>query len=658
MLSYVWLIPALPLLGVLVNATAGRWFGRRLVAAIASLAVGASFALASLVFVTMLGVPATALDGGNGREWTIPIFRWIVTGDLKVEARLLLDQVSILMTLVVTSVSTLVHIYSAAYMRGDEHYKRYFTWLNLFVFMMLVLVLGDSFLTMYIGWEGVGVCSYLLIGYWFERESAAEAAKKAFLVNRVGDFGFLLAILLIFSKVGSLAFQDVFPAASALAPAAATVISLLLFLGASAKSAQIPLYIWLPHAMEGPTPVSALIHAATMVTAGVYMVVRCYSLFERSGSALQWVAWIGVLTALFGATMAIVETDLKRILAYSTISQLGYMFLGAGVGTYTMGLFQLTTHAFYKALFFLCAGSVMHALGGETDIFKMGGLRKRLPWTWAACLVAVLSISGVPLFAGFFSKDEIMHLAFVEGNIALGVLALVTAGLSGFYGFRLFFVTFYGSPRVVERSRRSRQMRASSSERGAPSMVERAQGIHESPWLMLAPMLILAVLSVTSGYLGLPKVLGLGNAIDQFLHPAFSASTRSSLGEGASWTQWAVIGASLVETSIAITLAWWLYIRKWGTAERWSQSAGWLYNLISNKYYVDQAYERGVVQPLRALAAGLSSAVEARGIDGAVTGVGRFVSLAGEGLHRLNTGRTRQYALVLLAGAALIVSYL
>lgn len=657
MLSYVWLIPALPLLGALVNATAGRWLGRRLVAAIASLAVGASLVCASLVFATMLGVPAVTPDGGNGREWTIPLFRWIVTGDLKVEAGLLLDQVSILMALVVTSVSTLVHVYSAAYMHGDEYYKRYFTWLNLFVFMMLVLVLGDSFLTMYIGWEGVGVCSYLLIGYWFERESAVEAAKKAFLVNRVGDFGFLLAILLIFSKVGSLAFQDVFPAAGVIAPAAATAISLLLFLGATAKSAQIPLYIWLPHAMEGPTPVSALIHAATMVTAGIYMVVRCYPLFERSGSALQWVAWIGVLTALFGATMAVVEKDLKRILAYSTISQLGYMFLGAGVGTYTMGLFQLTTHAFYKALFFLCAGSVMHALGGETDIFRMGGLRNKLPWTFAACLVAVLSISGVPLFAGFFSKDEIMHLAFVEGSFALGMLALVTAGLSGFYSFRLFFVAFYGSPRTAERSRRTRQARASSSERGAPSLVNRSSGVHESPWLMLVPMLILAVLSVVSGYLGLPKVLGLGNAIDQFLHPAFSASARSSLGEGASWTQWAVIAASLVETSIAITLAWWLYIRKWGTAERWSQGAGWLYDLVYHKYYVDQAYERAVVKPLRSFASVLSRVVEARGIDGAVTGFGRLVSLAGDGLQRLHTGRVRQYALVLLAGAVLVVLY-
>lgn len=664
MLSYVWLIPLFPLLGVVINASVGRWLGKRLVAAIACAAVGASLLIACLVFAAMLGVPVTTASGDNGREWTIPIFAWIMTGDVTIEARILLDQVSILMTLVVTSVSTLVHIYSAAYMSGDEYYKRYFTWLNLFVFMMLVLVLGDSFLTMYIGWEGVGVCSYLLIGYWFEREAAAQAAKKAFLVNRVGDFGFLLAILLIFSKVGSLAFQEVFPAAAALAPAAATAISLLLFLGATAKSAQIPLYIWLPHAMEGPTPVSALIHAATMVTAGVYMVVRCFALFERSGSALQWVAWIGVLTALLGATMAIVEKDLKRILAYSTMSQLGYMFLGVGVGTYTMGLFQLTTHAFYKALFFLCAGSVMHALGGETGIFRMGSLRKKLPWTFATCLVAVLSISGVPLFAGFFSKDEIMHLAFVEGSFALGLLALVTAGLSGFYAFRLFFVIFYGKPQTEDRGRRTTDRgprlpsrRTHPAQEPLSTVHRPSSTIHESPWLMLVPMVILAGLSVASGYAGLPKVLGLGNAIDEFLHPAFATSARSSLGEGAAWTQWAVIGASLVETAIAITLAWWLYVRNWGIAQRLSQGAGWLYNLIDHKYYVEQAYDAAIVKPLRSLASALSSVVEARGLDGAVSGVARLAVLAGEGLQRLQTGRARQYALAVLAGAVLILFY-
>jgi NADH-quinone oxidoreductase subunit L len=650
MLNYVWLIPLFPLLGVLINASLGRWLGRRLVAAIACLAVAASFVAASLVFATMMGLPATTADGENGRERIIPIFTWIVSGDFVVEARILLDQLSMLMTLVVTGVSTLIHVYSAAYMQGEHYYKRYFTWLNLFVFMMLVLVLSDNFLTMYVGWEGVGVCSYLLIGYWFEREAAADAAKKAFLVNRVGDFGFVLAILLIFAKVGSLAFQDVFPAAGALAPAVATAIALLLFLGATAKSAQIPLYVWLPNAMEGPTPVSALIHAATMVTAGVYMVARCYTIFERSGTALHWVAWIGILTAFFAATMAISEKDFKRILAYSTISQLGYMFLGLGVGAYTMSLFQLTTHAFFKALLFLCAGSVMHALAGETDIFKMGGLRKKLPWTFGTFLVAVLSLAGVPLFAGFFSKDEIMHVAFTQGNLALGLLALITAGLSGFYAFRLLFVAFYDRPRTADNGPRTTGHRASS-------IVRRPSSIHESPWLMLVPMVILAVLSVAGGYVGLPKVLGLGNAIDEFLQPAFAGSVRASLGEGAAASQWLVIGVSIVETALAFALAWWLYRRDWGTAERWTESARGLYDLVYNKYYVDRAYDEAIVKPLRRMAGILSSVVEAKGIDASIDGVGRLVGLAGEGLRRLQTGLVRHYALALLAGAVLLVLY-
>ena len=650
MLNYVWLIPFFPLIGVVINAFVGRWLGRRLVAAIACAAVGASFVTAALVFATLMGLPATTASGDNGREQIIPIFSWMVVGDFKVEARILLDQLSILMTLVVTGVSTLIHVYSAAYMHGEEYYKRYFTWLNLFVFMMLVLVLGDSFLTMYVGWEGVGVCSYLLIGYWFEREKAADAAKKAFLVNRVGDFGFALAILLIFGRVGSLAFQEVFPAAATLAPATATAISLLLFLGATAKSAQIPLYVWLPHAMEGPTPVSALIHAATMVTAGVYMVARCYSIFERSGSALQWVAWIGVLTAFFAATMAIVETDLKRILAYSTISQLGYMFLAIGVGAYTAGLFQLTTHAFFKALLFLCAGSVMHAMAGETDIFRMGGLRKKMPWTFGVLLAAVLSLAGVPLFAGFFSKDEILHVAFAQGNLALGLLALLTAGLSAFYAFRLLFVAFYGAPRSGPHT--------AAGPRARPARGRATDArIHESPWLMVAPMVILAVLAAAGGYVGLPKVLGLGNAIDTFLRPVFAGSARASLGEGSAATQWLVIGASVVGTAIAFTMAWWLYLRNWGMAERWSEGARWLYDIVYNKYYVDRAYDEAIVKPLRRVAEVLSSVVEARGIDGAANGVGRLVGLAGEGLRRLQTGLVRDYALVLLAGAVLVVIY-
>jgi NADH-quinone oxidoreductase subunit L len=607
-----------------------------LVAILASLAVGASFVVAALVFFEMLGLPVETEAGGNGRERIIPIFSWIVAGDFQVEARILLDQLSILMTLVVTGVSTVIHVYSAGYMAGEEYHNRYFTWLNLFVFMMLILVLGDSFLTMYVGWEGVGLCSYLLIGYWFEKESAANAAKKAFLVNRVGDFGFALGIMLIFATFGSLAFQDVFPAAQTILPGTATAIALLLFLGATGKSAQIPLHIWLPDAMEGPTPVSALIHAATMVTAGVYMVARCHAIFEASASALTWVAWIGLLTAFFAATMALVQKDFKRILAYSTISQLGYMFLGVGVGAYTAGIFHLTTHAFFKALLFLCAGSVMHALAGEMDIFKMGGLRTKMPWTFGAFLVGALAISGVPLFSGFFSKEEILYSTLASGNWLLWLIGVVTAGLTAFYIFRLLFVAFYGKSRLDKKTEKQ---------------------IHESPRVMVVPLVILAVLAVVGGYIGLPWSWGLGNAIDHFLHPVFADVSPLMPLSDSLFVDLMLILVTVLATAIGFFFAYWLYIRRWGRAERWTKSAQRLYDLVYSKYYVDEAYTKTIVEPLRLLGGFLAETVEVRGIDRAVDGLAQLVGLAGEGLRRLQTGLVRNYALVMLAGVVLVLAY-
>jgi NADH-quinone oxidoreductase subunit L len=665
MLDYVWLIPVCPLAGVLVNALLGRWLGRRLVALVASLAVGASFLVAALVFVAMLALPAESgsaattpgvlgVATGNGRERVIPIFSWIVAGDFQVEARILLDQLSILMVLVVTGVSTVIHVYSAGYMKDEEYHNRYFTWLNLFVFMMLILVLGDSFLTMYVGWEGVGLCSYLLIGYWFEREPAADAGKKAFLVNRVGDFGFALGIMLIFATFGSLAFRDVFPAAQTLLPATATAISLLLFLGAAGKSAQIPLHVWLPDAMEGPTPVSALIHAATMVTAGVYMVARCHALFEASLSALNWVAWVGTLTAFLAATMAVVQKDLKRILAYSTISQLGYMFLGVGVGAYAAGLFHLTTHAFYKALLFLCAGSVMHALGGELDIFRMGGLRTKMPWTFGTFLVGALAISGVPFFSGFFSKDEILHAVFFQGHPLLWLLGLVTAGLTAFYTFRLLFVAFFG---------RSRMDKRTVPERDSGARTHASIELHESPPSMVVPLVVLALFAMVGGYIGLPKVLGLGNAIDAFLHPVFADTVQPALAAEAYPAgvtvalEVALMGVSVVAAAVGFLAAYWLYVRRWGLAERWAKKAGWLYTLVYNKYYVDEAYAAAIVNPLRAVGELLGDTVERRGIDGAVEGLAWLTGLAGEGLRRLQTGLVRHYALAMLVGAVAVVGY-
>jgi NADH-quinone oxidoreductase subunit L len=559
------------------------------------------------------------------------------------------------MTLVVTAVSTVIHVYSAGYMKGEEVYNRYFTWLNLFVFMMLILVLSDNFLTMYVGWEGVGVCSYLLIGYWFDRGSAADAAKKAFIVNRVGDFGLILGILLIFATFGSLAFKDVLPAAQAILPGTATAIALLLFLGATGKSAQIPLYIWLPDAMEGPTPVSALIHAATMVTAGVYMVVRCHTLFEQSPSALSLVAWIGALTAILAALIAMVQTDFKRILAYSTVSQLGFMFLGVGAGAYASAMFHLTTHAAFKALLFLCAGSVMHALGGELDIFKMGRLRTKMPWTFATFLVAVLAISGVPLLSGSFSKDAILFNALRNGNLAAWLIGLVIDVLTAFYMFRLLLVAFYGlPPSTIGGQPQAPQAR---SRKRAPAKQAEAQ-VHESPPILLVPLVILAVPAAIGGLLGLPEMLGLGNAIEQFLQPVFSVLPETHPAAGDAALEWLTIIVSAVATGIGFVVAYWLYIRHWGLAERWTAGAPWLYDLLRNECYVDRAYTRIVAKPLRALGDLLADAVERRGIDAGVNGLARLVGLAGEGLRRVQTGRVRHYALAILAGVVAIVAWL
>jgi NADH-quinone oxidoreductase subunit L len=637
MLDYAWLVLLFPLAGVVINAFLGRWLGRRAVAVIASLAVGAAFVVAVLLFAEMLSLPAEAPDGGHGRRRVVPLFTWLVSGDFLVEANILLDQLSVLMVLVVTGVSTLIHIYSTVYMKGDKYYNRYFTWLNLFVFMMLVLVLADGFVTMYIGWEGVGLCSYLLIGYWFEREAAAKAGKKAFIVNRVGDFGFLLAILLIFATFGSVAFQDVLPAAGTILPATATATALLLLAGAVAKSAQIPLHVWLPDAMEGPTPVSALIHAATMVTAGVYLIARCHSLFEASPSVLKGVIWLGALTAFFAATVALVQKDLKRVLAYSTISQLGYMFLGVGVGAYAAGMFHLTTHALFKALLFLGAGSVIHALAGEQDIFKMGGLRNKMPWTFGTFLVGVLALAGVPLLSGFFSKDEILVNVFEYGLIVPWLLGLATAALTAFYAFRLLFLAFYGRSRMDKRTEKK---------------------VHESPPIMLAPMVILAILGAIGGYVGLPRVLGVGSAIDGFLEPVFADSMIPQPAHGTATTEVTLIGVATLAVAAGFFAAYWLYIRRWGLAERLTRQARWLYDILFNAYYVDEAYYEVIVNPLRALAAVLADAVEVRAIDGVVNGLARVTGLAGEGLRRLQTGLVRNYALAMLAGVVALLAYL
>ena len=632
MLDYAWLIPLFPLVGVLVNGLLGRWLGRRVVAALASLAVAASFVAALVMLVELLGLDP------ESRSHVVPLYRWIVSGDFQVEARLLIDPLSIVMALVVTGVSALIHIYSAAYMHGEQYYERYFTWLNLFVLMMLILVLGDSFVTLYVGWEGVGLSSFLLIGYWFQREAPAKAARKAFLVNRVGDLGFALGIMLIFATFGSVTYADVLPAALSglMTPGTATAIALLLLAGAVAKSAQFPLHVWLPDAMEGPTPVSALIHAATMVTAGVYMIARVHPLFEASASALSWVLWIGGLTAFFAATVAVVQRDLKRILAYSTISQLGYMFLALGAGAYGAAIFHLMTHAFFKALLFLCAGAVMHALDGELDIFKMGGLRQKMRWTFMTTLAGVLALSGVPLFSGFFSKEAILAGVYAQAGLLPWLLGLVTAGITAFYSFRLLFVVFYG------RSRGERR---------------RAEAAHDPSALMLVPLILLAVLAIVGGYLGLPHVLGLGNAIEAFLEPVFAGTTLTGHAAASSVIEWLMIAAAVVVVAAGAGLAYWLYLAREGLAARWTKGAEGVHNLLFNAYHVDTVYTTIVVEPLRSVGRALSETVEVMGVDRAADGLAELVGALGTGVRRLQTGLVRNYALGMLAGVVLLLGY-
>ncbi len=634
MLNYPWLVLLFPLVGVIINAFVGRYLGKRGAGILASAMVGLSFVGAVWMFVELLGL--------EDRVVTRPLFDWISVGDFNVQVKLLIDPLSSVMAVVVSGVSFLIHIYSIGYMAHDERFVRFFAYLNLFVFAMLTLVLAENLLVTYVGWEGVGLCSYLLIGFWFERKSAADAGKKAFLVNRVGDVGFALGLMLMFVTFGSLSMSEVLESTLAvrLMPGVATAIALLLFVGAVGKSAQIPLYVWLPDAMEGPTPVSALIHAATMVTAGVYMVARTHTLFALSPSALTWVAAIGGVTAFFAATIALTQHDLKRVLAYSTISQLGYMFLGVGVGAYAAGIFHLTTHAFFKALLFLGAGSVMHALAGELDIRKMGGLRSKIPVTFWIFLIAALAIAGFPGLAGFFSKDEILWQTFAGGKTFLWALALLTAGLTAFYVFRLVFMVFYGESRVDKKV---------------------AAHVHESPRVMTVPMAILAVFSVIGGYIGVPKILGGGNWIEHYLdgslgwhapEAAIAETAHASAG-----TEWALLILSVIVALAGIALAYVFYVRRTDLPSRVAKSLGGLYSLVYNKYKVDELYMAAIVKPLRAIGKFFADSVDGPVVDGIAEGIAALVALMGRGLQALQTGLARNYALGILAGAVLLLVY-
>jgi NADH-quinone oxidoreductase subunit L len=614
--STVWLVPAFPLAGALLNVFFGRLTGRR-----------AHWIAVSALAGSFLASCAVASRVWSSGSFTTTLFTWIVAGDFETGVTAYVDSLTAVMLLVVTGVGFLIHLYSTGYMRDDPGYARFFAYLNLFVFSMTMLVLAGDFLLLYVFWEAVGLCSYLLIGFWYTRPAAAEAGKKAFIVNRVGDFGFGLGIMWLWTALGTLEFAAVFKGAETLGPATATGIALLLFMGACGKSAQLPLHTWLPDAMEGPTPVSALIHAATMVTAGVYMVARSHALFERSASALEVVAWVGTITAVFAATIGLVQTDIKRVLAYSTVSQLGYMFAAVGLGAYVAGIFHLVTHAFFKALLFLGAGSVIHGLHGEQDLRKMGGLSSKMPITATTMWIGGLGLAGVPPLAGFFSKDAILAAALGEGHPLMFLLLLGGALMTAFYTFRLLFLAFSGAPRMSK---------------------EILQHAHESPWMMAVPLVLLALLTVVAGFvLGLPLD---GTRLAQRLASVFALHEveHSNL----------VPLLSVVVVVAGFLSALYRYKLTPMKPERVGQPTTPLRALLLNAYYVDALYDRAIVRPLHALSTGLARAFDLGVLDGIVNGLGRAVTAGAAGLRRLQTGYAVNYALTMLAGAIVVVAFL
>ena len=600
----LWLIPILPLAGFLINGILGRRLSKASVHSIAILSVLCSF---GWVLKTVLGLGA--LPAAHVEHY----FTWIQSGAVQIGCDFAVDRLTEVMLLVVTGVGLLIHIYSVGYMAHEGGYYRFFAYLNLFMFFMLVLVLGANYLVMFVGWEGVGLCSYLLIGFYFDKKFATNAGNKAFIVNRVGDFGFSLAMFLMFRQFGSLDFATVFQKAPGAPEALLTTIGLLLMVGACGKSAQLPLYVWLPDAMAGPTPVSALIHAATMVTAGVYMTARSWTIYVHAPEAMQVIAIIGIATAFFAATIGLAQNDIKKVFAYSTVSQLGYMFVGVGSGAFSAGIYHLVTHAFFKALLFLGAGAVIHSLSGEQDLRRMGGLRHKTPWTFWTMMCAAVAIAGVPPFSGFFSKDAILLAAHHSAPWIYWV-GVVTAGMTAFYVFRAMFLAFFGEYRGDAHP-------------------------HESPPVMLIPLAILALLSLGGGLL--------------FKIPTFLESFFPRMEEAEDPTLMAI---SVAAGAIGIFLAWWMYVARPGTADSLAGSLKGLYQLVYNKYFVDEVYDAAVVKPL----VGGSRVVLWKGmdaglIDGAVNGVGRWARATGNVLRLMQSGNIRSYATWVLFGSVLVI---
>jgi NADH-quinone oxidoreductase subunit L len=652
------LIPLFPFVGFLVNATLGRRLPKVVSGGVACLAMIAAFVVSVMSVLQLAGMQAA------DRAITELVYTWIASGDLKIDVTFRVDTLSALMILVVTGIGSLIHIYSTAYMHeeSDSEYARYFSYLNLFAAFMLVLVLGANFPLMFVGWEGVGLCSYLLIGFWFKKTSANDAGKKAFIVNRIGDYAFILGMLALFKSFGTLDFQEIASAVAAMPPettfGALSITTLLLFIGATGKSAQIPLYTWLPDAMEGPTPVSALIHAATMVTAGVYMIGRNAVLFEHAPQTLMIVAVIGALTALMAGTIGLVQNDIKRVLAYSTVSQLGYMFLAMGVGAFGAGIFHLYTHAFFKALLFLGSGAVIHALHGEQDIRNMGGLKKELPITYWTFFIGAFAIAGLPPLAGFFSKDEILFETFVEGHRILWVIGALTALLTATYMFRLVYLTFYG------------ERRGHAQDHGHHG--EHAH-LHDAPPAMALALIVLAIGSVAAGWIGIPHAVGGHNELGAWLEPAFEAhgpanAAREAAPADAVPEQTAVeahrdleLTLMVVSTLIAaagIFFARHVWLKKRSIAENAAREFPAVHRLLLNKYYVDEIYDATIVQPIRvASQEGLWRGFDVKIIDGAVNGTAAIVNGSATWLRRLQTGSVKTYAGSLFVGVVIILGY-
>src|SRR6202158_2640904 len=643
----LWLIPILPLAGAAINGFFGKKSSRTAVTTVGLVFPGAAFAWALVVALRF-----SSLD----LPYQEYVAHWIRSGSFSADFALYLDQLSLVMLLVVTGVGFLIHIYSVGYMWDDPSYYRFFAYLNLFMFFMLTLILANNYLLMFIGWEGVGLASYLLIGFWFTKDSAASAGKKAFIVNRIGDFGFLIGLFLLIQHFGSLNFTQVFAQVQPMTAETGsagllTAIGILLMVGACGKSAQIPLYVWLPDAMEGPTPVSALIHAATMVTAGVYMVSRSHVIFDRAPMALMVVAVIGTLTALFAATIGIAQTDIKKVLAYSTVSQLGYMFMACGVGAFSAGIFHLMTHAFFKGLLFLGAGSVIHAVGGEQDMRKMGGLRSYIPWTFLTMGIATLAIAGIPPFAGFWSKDEILWQAYSSehGSWVFWLIGVITAFLTSFYMFRLLFMTFFGDYRGSQVDQHGRAHATHGHDEhghGEP---------HESPMDMLVPLMILAVLSTVGG------LVGIGNRFENFLAPVFgSGHLAEAAGEAANHgIELLLMGISVAVAILGFLLAYVLYISKPYLPQKIADALNGFYTAVLNKYYVDEIYAKLFIKPLvDGSTSILWQGVDRKVIDDTVNNTADAARHVSDEVRHMQSGNLRSYAGWIAAGSAVVIAYM